>query len=69
MDNEKKNRSGSLSNPPNPDNQKVSNRKQSYQPGGPNKSNRQTGDNQRHERDDSSRGADRNTTKKGSNSI
>lgn len=69
MDKEKKNRSGSLSNSSKNNNQKVSNSRQSYQPGAPNKSNRQTGDNKRHERDDSSRGADKNTTKKGENSI
>ena len=44
-------------------------RRQTSQPGAPNKSNRQTGGSKRHERDDSSRGADRNTTKKGANSI
>ena len=44
-------------------------RKQTSQPGAPNKSNRQTGGNKRHERDDSSHGADHNTTKKGANSI
>lgn len=69
MDKTKKNRSGTLSDAPGNDNQNVSNRRKSDQPGAPNKSNRQTGDSRRHERDDSSRGADRNTTKKGSNSI
>ena len=68
MDQEKKNRSGSQSN----DGKKtvnVGNRRQKEQPGAPSKSNRQTGDSRRHERDDSNGGADRNTTKKGSNSI
>lgn len=68
MDKEKKNRSGSQSNR-NSDTKKASNERQSYQPGGPNKSNRQTGGSQRQERDDSNRGPDQNTTKKGSNSI
>jgi len=65
MDKANKNRSGSQSS----EGRKTENkgdRKQTSQPGAPNKSNRQTGD---HERDDSSRGADRNTTKKGANSI
>jgi len=38
-------------------------------PGAPSKSNRQTGGNKRHERDDSNGGSDRNTTKKGANAI
>jgi hypothetical protein len=65
MDKELKNRSGSQSN----GNGKAENkgdRKRTSLPGAPSKSNRQTGG---HERDDSSRGADRNTTKKGANSI
>ena len=65
MDKEHKNRSGSQSN----EGRKTENngdRRQVNQPGAPNKSNRQTGD---HEKDDSNRGADRNTTKKGANSI
>src|SRR4051794_29057040 len=68
MDQEKKNRSGSQSS----DGRKtenVSNRRQSEQPGAPSKSNRQTGGSKRHERDDSNGGADKNTTKKGANSI
>ena len=68
MDKEKKNRSGSQSN----DGRKtenVSNQRQTEQPGAPNKSNRQTGDSKRRERDDSSRGADQNTTKKGENAV
>jgi len=68
MDQEKKNRSGSQSN----DGRKtenVGNPRQSEQPGASNKSNRQTGGSNRHERDDSNGGADRNTTKKGANSI
>lgn len=68
MDKEKKNRSGSQSNR-NSDTQKVSSDRQSSQPGAPNRSNQQTGGSQRRERDDSNRGAERNTTKKGSNSI
>lgn len=67
MDKEKKNRSGSVSNG---SPKKAGNdRGKSAQPGAPNKSNRQTGGSDRHERDDSSRGADRNTTKKGSNAV
>jgi hypothetical protein len=68
MDKEKKNRSGSQSN----DGRKtenVSNRRQNEQPGAPNRSNRQTGGSKRNERDDSNGGADRNTTKRGANSI
>lgn len=64
MDKEHKNRSGSESNR-NSDNNKGE-RRQTSQPGAPQKSNRQTGD---HEKDDSNRGAERNTTKKGANSI
>lgn len=66
MDKEKKNRSGSVSNG---SPKKAGGQPQSYQPGAPNKSNRQTGGSDRHERDDSSRGADRNTTKKGENAV
>lgn len=66
MDKEKKNRSGDQSN----DGRKnVSDRRQTEQPGAPNKSNRQTGGNKRHERDDSNGGPEKNTTKKGANSI
>lgn len=64
MDKALKNRSGSISN----ENRKQKGRgeaRQSHQPGAPNKSNRQTGG---HEKDDS-HGAERNTTKKQSNSI
>ena len=68
MDKEKKNRSGSQSNNANQD-QKAGGKRQTSQPGAPNKSNRQTGGSDRHERDDSSRGADRNTTKKGENAV
>ena len=68
MDKDKKNRSGSMSNEDNKQDQKVSKGKSS-QPGGPAKSNRQTGGNKRHERDDSNRGAESNTTKKQQNSI
>jgi len=65
MDREHKNRSGSHSNR-NSDTQNRGERKQTSQPGAPNRSNRQTGN---HEKDDSSRGADRNTTKKGENAV
>lgn len=68
MDKDKKNRSGSLSN----ESGKAGNtgdRKRNSLPGAPAKSNRQTGGSKRNERDDSSRGADRNTTKKGPNNI
>jgi hypothetical protein len=68
MDKDKKNRSGSQSNDSGQP-QKAGNRPQSNQPGAPNKSNRQTGGSNRQERDDSSRGADRNTTKKGENAV
>ena len=65
MDKEQKNRSGSQSNRnSNTDNR--GERQQTSQPGAPNRSNRQTGD---HEKDDSTRGADRNTTKKGENAV
>lgn len=68
MEKDKKTRSGSQSN----DGRKtenVSDRRQTEQPGAPNKSNRQTGGSNRHERDDSNGGPERNTTKKGANSI
>ena len=65
MDKEKKSRSGSISNKGGK-NGKEGDKGRTSLPGAPNKSNRQTGD---HEKDDSSRGAERNTTKKGSNSI
>ena len=68
MKKELKNRSGSQSN----DGRKTENtadRKRNDLPGAPAKSNRQTGGNKRKERDDSSRGAEKNTTKKGPNSI
>lgn len=68
MDKDKKNRSGSMSNEENKQHQKVSKGKPA-QPGGPEKSNRQTGGSNRHERDDSNGGADKNTTKKQGNSI
>ena len=69
MDKDKKNRSGSQSNDAPRDQKTAGDRPQSHQPGAPNKSNRQTGGSNRHERDDSSRGADRNTTKKGENAV
>ncbi len=68
MEKDKKNRSGSMSNAGN-GTENSGDRHKNSQPGAPAKSNRQTGGNKRHERDDSNGGADRNTTKKGSNSI
>jgi hypothetical protein len=65
MDKEKKNRSGSQSNDGSKQNTSFSGGKSDMK-GAPLKSNRQTGD---HEKDDSSRGADKNTTKKQANSI
>jgi hypothetical protein len=68
MDKDKKNRSGSQSN----DGRKTENkgdRERNSLPGAPASSNRQTGGNKRRERDDSSRGAEKNTTKKGANNI
>ena len=62
MDKEKKKRSGSQRNRPEWEGAE----KQVSQTGAPQKSNRQTGD---HEKDDSSRGARRNTSKKGPNSV
>ena len=59
MDREKANRSS----------KEQQERGQAKQKGAPAKSNRQTGGNKRHERDDSNGGADRNTTKKQENSI
>lgn len=44
-------------------------RKQTSQPGAPQRSNRQTGGSNRNERDDSGKGPEKNTTKKGANSI
>jgi hypothetical protein len=68
MEKEKKNRSGSVSNKGGKKNA-TADRGRNDLPGSPSKSNRQTGGSNRHERDDSSRGAEKNTTKKGSNSI
>ncbi|HYO20857.1 MAG TPA: hypothetical protein VER36_00540 [Flavisolibacter sp.] len=68
MDKDKKNRSGSQSGKGG-NKENVSDRRQTSQPGAPSKSNRQTGGNKRHERDDSNGGPDKNTTKKGANSI
>lgn len=67
MDKEKKNRSGSQSNR-NGKNENTGDRRRDHLPGAPAKSNRQTGGSKRRERDESS-GAERNTTKKGQNSI
>jgi hypothetical protein len=64
MDKEKKNRSGSLSNP-RKDQDSKNERKQTSQPGAPSKSNRQTGG----QRKDESHGSDRNDNKKGQNAI
>jgi hypothetical protein len=68
MDKEKKNRSGSQSNRSGK-NENMGDRGREQLPGSPVSSNRNTGGNKRHERDDSSRGAEKNTTKKGSNNI
>ena len=67
MEKDKKNRSGSMSNKGNGGNGKDRGREEL--PGSPAKSNRQTGGSDRRERDDSTRGAEKNTTKKGPNSI
>lgn len=64
MDKDKKNRSGSQSNG-NGKTENMADRGQQHQPGAPNVSNRQS---KGHEKDDSS-GAEKNTTKKQSNSI
>ena len=66
MDKDKKNRSGSLSNKGSNEREE---RGRTELPGAPAKSNRQTGGGKRQERDDSSRGAEDYTTKKGPNSI
>ena len=68
MDKTKKNRSGSLSNE-SQKSQGGGGRGKEGQQGSPVSSNRQTGGSQRNERDDSSRGADRNTTKRGENAV
>jgi hypothetical protein len=68
MDKTKKNRSGALSNE-SQKNQGGGGRSKEVQPGSPVSGNRQTGDSKRRERDDSSRGADRNTTKRGENAV
>jgi hypothetical protein len=65
MDKELKNRSGSQSDKSKKNKNKGDNRRDNL-PGSPVKSNKQTGG---HERDDSSKGADKNTTKKQQNSI
>lgn len=67
MDKNLKNRSGSQSNEEH-DSKGRGDAKKTSQPGAPQKSNRQTGGNNRHEKDDSD-GAGRNTTKKGENAI
>jgi len=67
MDKDKKARSGTLSDA-GKKNQGGGGRGKTEQPGAPMKSNRQTGGNDRRERDDS-HGAEKNTTKKGSNNI
>ena len=67
MDKEKKNRSGSMSNKGTSGN--TGEKGRTDLPGAPAKSNRQTGGSDRNERDDSNRGAEKNTTKKGPNSI
>jgi hypothetical protein len=68
MDKEKKNRSGSESNP-NGKSENMTDRGRKELPGSPVSSNRNTGGSKRHEKDDSSRGAEKNTTKKGANNI
>ncbi|HEX8316192.1 MAG TPA: hypothetical protein VF609_14420, partial [Flavisolibacter sp.] len=68
MSKDKKGRSGSQSGSGGKK-ENVSDRRQTEQPGAPNKSNRQTGGNRRHERDDSNGGPDKNTTKKGANAV
>jgi hypothetical protein len=67
MDKDKKNRNGSMSNKGAGEN--AGEKGRTHLPGAPAKSNRQTGGSNRNERDDSSRGAEKNTTKKGPNSI
>jgi hypothetical protein len=69
MDKTQKNRSGSQSNGNPRKNEVANDRGRTHQPGAPEKSNRQTGGSKRQERDDSNGGAERNTTKKGPNSI
>ncbi|HWJ90091.1 MAG TPA: hypothetical protein VNR87_03220 [Flavisolibacter sp.] len=68
MEKDKKNKSGSSSSKSDK-NESSADRGRTDLPGSPAKSNRQTGGNDRHERDDSSRGAEKNTTKKGGNSV
>jgi hypothetical protein len=68
MDKEKNNHSGSQSNR-NGKNENTGDRGRKQLPGAPVSSNRNTGGSKRHERDDSSRGAEKNTTKRGSNNI
>ena len=64
MENEKKNRSRSQFRGGNDENR---NERRDHLQGPPTSSYRNTGGNKRHEKDDSSRGAEKNTTKKGSN--
>jgi hypothetical protein len=68
MDKENRNSSGNESHG-NSKSKTVGNRGRDHLQGAPAKSNRQTGGSKRHERDDSSKGAEKNTTKKGPNSI
>ena len=67
MDKEKKNRSGSMSDRGSSESRGEHGR--SHLEGSPEKSNRQTGDSKRREKDDSSGGAENYTTKKGPNNI
>lgn len=68
MDKENKNRSGSQTNR-NAKNENGGDRRRKHLPGSPASSNSNTGGNKRHEKDNSSNGPDRNTTKRGSNNI
>ncbi|HEU4471621.1 MAG TPA: hypothetical protein VFR58_11085 [Flavisolibacter sp.] len=67
MERQNKGRSGSQSN--DGGNNRRGDAKRTNLPGAPSKSNRQTGGSQRKERDDSSKGPDKNTTKKGANAV
>ena len=69
MDKDKKNRSGSLSNESSK--RETTDRGRTELKGAPSRSNRQTGGNDRRERDDSGRNSDdrKQDTKKGPNSI
>ena len=68
MDKENENRSGSQTNS-NGKNENMGDRSRINLPGSPSSSNRDTDGSKRHASDESSKGDEKNTTKKGANNI